>query len=202
MHMANPIEFYFDFSSPYGYFASAKIDEIAARHNRDVLWRPILLGAIFKVTGGAPLPNIPLKGEYFKRDFPRSARWLDVPFRFPSVFPIASLAPSRAFYWLEKHDPEQAKALAKRLYQAFFVNDIDISKPENTVAVAADMNLDRTAVEAGLNDSTVKDRLRNEVQAAMDKGVFGSPYFIIDGEPFHGSDRLEQIERWLSTGGW
>jgi len=50
--MANPIDFYFDFSSPYGYFASTKIDDLAAKHGRSVVWRPILLGAVFKVTGG------------------------------------------------------------------------------------------------------------------------------------------------------
>ncbi|HKA43994.1 MAG TPA: DsbA family protein, partial [Burkholderiales bacterium] len=42
-----PIDFYFDFSSPYGYFASNKIDELAAKHGRTVIWRPILLGAVF-----------------------------------------------------------------------------------------------------------------------------------------------------------
>jgi 2-hydroxychromene-2-carboxylate isomerase len=200
--MAQPIEFYFDFSSPYGYFASAKIDEIAARHGREVDWRPILLGAIFKVTGGAPLPNIPLKGEYFKRDFPRTARWFGMPFKFPSVFPIASLAPSRAFYCLREQNPHQAKELAKRLFRAFFVDDIDISNPQNTLAIAASMGLDAAIVETSLNNPAIKERLKNEVQAAMDKGVFGSPYFIVDGEPFHGSDRLDQVERWLATGGW
>jgi len=200
--MAQPIEFYFDFSSPYGYFASTKIDEIAARYNREVDWRPILLGAVFKVTGGAPLSTIPVKGEYSKHDFPRTARWFGVPFKFPSVFPIAGLAPSRAFYWLKERDPQQAKELAKRLYHAFFVNDIDISNPENTLAIAVEMGLERTEVEAGFNDVIIKENLKTAVNEALAKGVFGSPYFIIDGEPFHGSDRMDQVEKWLATGGW
>jgi len=200
--MAQPIEFYFDFSSPYGYFASTKIDEIAARYNREVDWRPILLGAVFKVTGGAPLSTIPVKGEYSKHDFPRTARWFGVPFKFPSVFPIAGLAPSRAFYWLKERDPQQAKELAKRLYHAFFVNDIDISNPENTLAIAVEMGLESTAVEAGFNDVIIKENLKTAVNEALAKGVFGSPYFIIDGEPFHGSDRMDQVEKWLATGGW
>ena len=66
--MANPIDFYFDFSSPYGYFASTKIDDLAAKHGRSVTWRPILLGAVFKITGGQPLPTIPLKGSYTAHD--------------------------------------------------------------------------------------------------------------------------------------
>jgi len=200
--MAQPIEFYFDFSSPYGYFASAKIDEIAARHDRTVEWRPILLGAIFKLTGGAPLPNIPLKGEYSKHDFVRSARLFNLPFRFPSTFPISSLIPSRAFYWLQERDPQQAKAFAAQLYHAFFAEDVDISKLENTLAIATTMGLSAADLEAGINTPAIKERLKDEVQAAIDKGVFGSPYFIVDSEPFHGSDRLDQVEKWLTTGGW
>ena len=62
--MAQPIDFYFDFSSPYGYFAANKIDGIASRHAREVTWRPILLGAVFKSSGQQPLTTIPLIGDY------------------------------------------------------------------------------------------------------------------------------------------
>jgi 2-hydroxychromene-2-carboxylate isomerase len=92
------IDFYFDFSSPYGYIAAAKIDALAAKHGRGVNWRPMLLGAAMKVTGGAPLPQIPLKGVYAKRDFVRSAQFHGVPFRIPSSFPISTIAAVRAFY--------------------------------------------------------------------------------------------------------
>ena len=53
-----------------------------------------------------------------------------------------------------------------------------------------------------LNDPAVKERLKTEIDAAMERGVFGSPYFVIDGEPFWGSDRLPQIEQWLAKGPW
>ena len=64
--MPNPVDFYFDYSSPYGYIAAMKIDELMAKYNRSVNWKPILLGAVFKVTGGQPLPSLPLKGAYSK----------------------------------------------------------------------------------------------------------------------------------------
>src|SRR5271165_1784529 len=98
--MPQPIEFFFDFSSPYGYIASRLIDDLAARHGREVTWKPILLGAIFKLTGGAPLTTVPLKGEYSQRDFPRTARFHGIPFTMPTPFPFSGVQANRAFYWL------------------------------------------------------------------------------------------------------
>ena len=200
--MANPIDFYFDFSSPYGYFASSRIDELAAKYGREVVWRPVLLGAVFKITGQQPLPTIPLKGSYAKHDLVRSARLFGVPFKIPTRFPIAGQAPSRAFYWLNDKDPASARKLARALYHAYFAEDRDISSPEVTANVAAKLGVDRAALLAALADPAVKERLKTEVDAAIERGVFGSPYVVIDGEPFWGSDRIDQIEKWLATGGW
>jgi 2-hydroxychromene-2-carboxylate isomerase len=200
--MANPIDFYFDFSSPYGYLASTKIDELAAKHGRAVSWRPILLGAVFKITGGQPLATIPLKNSYSAHDMARSARLMNVPFKLPTKFPVAGQAPSRAFYWVGDKDPALAKKLAQALYHAYFAEDRDISNPEVTSNVAAKLGLDKGEVSQALNDPAVKERLRIEVDAAIERGVFGSPYIVIDGEPFWGADRLDQVERWLATGGW
>jgi 2-hydroxychromene-2-carboxylate isomerase len=200
--MPNPVEFYFDFSSPYGYFASEKIDALAAKHGREVIWRPFLLGVAFKTTGGAPLPSIPMKGPYHLRDMLRTAKYLKVAYRHPSVFPISSVSPCRAFYWLDAKDPKRARELAKALYHAYFVDDVDISSAENTVAVCAKFGLKADEVRSGIGDQAVKDRTRAEVDKAIALGAFGSPYVVVDGEPFWGSDRLEQLDKWLATGGW
>jgi len=200
--MANPIDFYFDFSSPYGYLASTKIDELAAKHGRAVIWRPILLGAVFKITGGQPLATIPLKNSYSAHDMARSARLMNVPFKLPTKFPVAGQAPSRAFYWVGDKDPTLAKKLAQALYHAYFAEDRDISNPEVTGNVAAKLGVDKAGLSQALNEPAIKERLRIEVDAAIERGVFGSPYIVIDGEPFWGSDRLDQVEKWLATGGW
>jgi 2-hydroxychromene-2-carboxylate isomerase len=200
--MANPIDFYFDFSSPYGYLASTKIDELAAKHGRAVIWRPILLGAVFKITGGQPLATIPLKNSYSAHDMARSARLMNVPFKLPTKFPVGGQAPSRAFYWVGDKDPALAKKLAQALYHAYFAEDRDISNPEVTGNVAAKLGVDKAGLSQALNEPAIKERLRIEVDAAIERGVFGSPYIVIDGEPFWGSDRLDQVERWLATGGW
>ena len=198
--MPLPLDFYFDFSSPYGYLAAMKIDELAARHGRAVRWRPVLLGAVFKVTGGKPLPSLPLKGDYAKIDMPRSARFLGLAYRQPSKFPIASQAPARAVYWLDAHDEAGARALSKALYRAYFVDDRDISSPAVTAEIAATLGHAPDAVLAAINEPSIKERVRSETDAAIQRGVFGSPYIVIDGEPFWGVDRFDQIERWLANG--
>ena len=200
--MAAAIDFYFDFSSPYGYIAAAKVEALAAKHGRGVNWRPILLGAAMKVTGGAPLPQIPLKGDYAKRDFVRSAKFHGVPFRIPSSFPISTIAAVRAFYWAQGKDPARALALAKALYSAYFADDVDISRVEEVIRIAAGVGFKAEDVAAGVADQAVKDKTKAEVDAAVGKGVFGSPFIVIDGEAFWGMDRLDQAEKWLTTGGW
>lgn len=188
--MKAPIDFYFDFSSPYGYLASHKIEPLAARYDRGVTWRPMLLGAAFKATGGAPLPMIPLKGDYAKRDFLRSARFHDVEFRIPDPFPVSTVAACRAFYFL--NDEKDRVKLAKALFRAYFAEGVNIGEADNVLKIAGGIGC-----KPDINDQAVKDKTRAEVDAALARGVFGSPFIIVDGEPFWGVDRFDQLERWL-----
>ena len=200
--MSTPIDFYFDFSSPYGYFASTQIDQLAKQYNREVVWRPYLMGAVFKITKRQPLVQHPLVDEYSARDIARTARLHDIPIKFPSKFPVMSVAPCRAFYWLDNQDGDKAKQLALAIYNAYFVEDKDISNSDIIVEIATSIGTDRGAIQTALQDQSVKDKVREETDKAIEHKVFGSPYIIIDDEPFWGFDRFDQIERWLETGGW
>jgi 2-hydroxychromene-2-carboxylate isomerase len=200
--MTNAIDFYFDFSSPYGYLASMRIDAIGAQAGRPVRWHPILLGAIFKVSGGTPLTTIPLKGEYSVRDMARSARLHDIPFRLPGRFPIPTQHAARLALWALRADEALGKRIAGALYRAYFVDDRDISDPQTCADIAAEAGVDRAAALEAMNADAVKEALKSEVQQAIERKVFGSPFVIVDGEPFWGADRLDQVERWLKVGGW
>jgi 2-hydroxychromene-2-carboxylate isomerase len=200
--MAAAIDFYFEFASPYGYLASTQIEDLGARHGREVLWHPIMLGAAFKETGARPLTQTPLKGPYLERDVPRFARLLGVPFRAPPVMPANSLAASRAFVWLEPDDPALAKRLAQTILQAHWGDGRDIGAPEQVAEIAAPLGIERSALLAALADTSIKERLKQATAAAIERGVFGSPFIFIDDEPFWGADRLAQIDAWLARGGW
>ena len=198
-----PIDFWFDFSSPYGYLLAEKIDDVAAKHGRKVRWHPILLGVIFQATGSRPPVdgNSP-KAKYIFNDFHRSARFMGVPYNPPSRFPLPTQNAARAYYWLHGQDCALARKFAKAVYRGFFVDDLDISSPDTVLDIAAKIGVDRSALEAALQTPEVKARLKDECDQALAAGVFGSPHVIVDGEHFFGADRLPQIERWLETGGF
>jgi 2-hydroxychromene-2-carboxylate isomerase len=205
MPMAAPIEFWFDFSSPYSYLASEKIEELAARHGRGVAYRPTLLGVIFRTTGGVPLTElVPPKASYFAHDFARSARFAGVPYRKPSVFPIATVNAARAFLWLQEQDEALAARFLHAAFRGYFSQDRSLAEPEVLNALAIEVGADPVAMARGMQEPAIKERLKARTAEAVEHGVFGVPTFPAEREGerelFWGHDRLPQVERWLATG--
>ena len=196
-----PIAFYFDFSSPYSYIASEWIEALAARHGRTVQWHAMLLGATFQVTEIRSPVSYPLKREYSMRDFERSARFAGVPLKMPEKFPISTQNAARLFWWLLDTDgPERAVAWARHGLRALFARGVDLSDNAALLTLSAEFGLAPEQAEAAWNDPERKARLRAVNDTAIAAGVFGAPFFVIDGEPFWGNDRRAQIERWLEHG--
>ncbi len=196
------LEFWFDFSSPYAFFAAREIEALAARVGREARWRPFLLGALFGATGMAPLTHQPLRGDYGRRDWDRMARRAGTKFAIPEFFPVAAQAPSRMFLHLEETDPERAVPFARAQFEALFSQGKDISKPEVAAEVGVKLGLDAEALVEAAQAPDVKQKLRDATAEAEQRGVFGAPFFFADGEPFWGSDRLKMVEDWLRSGGW
>lgn len=195
-----PIDFYVDFTSPYSYIASEWIEALAARHGRTVAWKAILLGATFQAAELKSPVSHPIKREYSLRDFERSARFAGVPFAIPATFPVATQNAARVFWWLNDQDPARAIDWARQCLRAYFARGVDIGNVAELRALAAESGLDAGRVEAVWNDPAWKARLRAENESAIAAGVFGAPFFVVDGEPFWGNDRRPQIERWLEKG--
>lgn len=200
--MTDTIEFYFDFSSPYGYFASHRIDDLAGKFGREAIWKPVMLGAIMKETGNRPLGHQPVKGDYARHDWERLGRQMQVPWVLPDPFPIPTLAAARAFYWLDDRDRDQARLFAKAAFATYFGEGRDITAAETVADVAAPLYVDRDELLAAVQQPEIKERVKRETADALAKGVFGSPYFIVDGEGFWGCDRLWMIRKWLGGERW
>ncbi|HSV29676.1 MAG TPA: 2-hydroxychromene-2-carboxylate isomerase [Candidatus Omnitrophota bacterium] len=196
------VDFYFDFSSPYAYFASGEIDALAAEFGRSVAWRPILLGPAFKASGNERLIDQPLKGAYVRHDWERVARLTGMAYRFPKPFPVPTLAAGRAFWWLDERDPALAKRFAQAVFAAYFAEGRDITPRETVAEIGAQVGVPAAGLLAAVEDPRWKQKLKDETEAAIARGVFGAPFVFIGDEGFWGWDRLPMVRRWLKTGGW
>lgn len=194
------IDFYFDFASPYSYVAAHLIEDIAARHQRSVIWHPIVIGAAFKAVGGAPMQGVPLRNEYVEKDVGRLARYLGLPYQHPTAYPIPTQHAACAFLWGQDRDPERAKAFAHKVFSAYFVENRNIADIEVVLEIIESFGLERAAAHEALNSAPLKERLKAETDLAMARGVFAAPFFIVDGEPFWGYSRLPVLEKWLTDG--
>ena len=198
--MSAPIDFYFDFSSPYGYLASEQIEALAARHGRAVMWHAIVLDAQFQPQGGVKIPLALLRTEYARRDCERSAAFLGISYKTPTPYPVHTEHAARAFQWLSDRNPDEARAFAHGVFRAYFVEGRNIAEVAVLLEIAATLGLDREEVSNAFSDLATKARLKAEIDLAEARGVFGSPFFIVEGEGFWGPDRLAQLERWLEIG--
>jgi 2-hydroxychromene-2-carboxylate isomerase len=111
------------------------------------------------------------------------------------------VAAARAVLYLQRNTPEKAADFAKRIYRGYFAEGRDIGQPDTVLALAEEAGLDRSELANGMALEEVKDQLKKSVADAMALGIFGSPFIVIDGEPFWGFDRFDHIRKWLRTRG-
>lgn len=199
-----PIQFYFDFISPFGYFASLRIDELARRYGREVEWTSMLVGvSVLKVMGLPPIVELPLKGPYVINDAKRYARQHQIPFERLNPSPASRpVEAGRVFAWAREIDAAAAKRLAGLIFGSYFVRCLDIADDSVLSECVSEAGLSWRAFETARIKRTPAQLLRRNVDESTQRGVFGSPFFIVDGEPFFGLEKLPVVEEWLATGGW
>jgi 2-hydroxychromene-2-carboxylate isomerase len=199
-----PLHFYFDFISPFGYFASLRIEALAAQHGRKAQWHAMLLGvSVLKVMGLKPLLDTPLKGDYIRRDAKRYMRRhglqlqrdVDAPVMDPRVA-------GRAFHWVKCHRPALAIPLAQAIYHAYWAEGRDLSTAEALVSIALPTGIDAAWLREGIESDEARTLLRDAVDASLKAGIFGSPIVVVDGEPFWGVETFGLLDEWLEKGGW
>lgn len=198
------VDFYFDFISPFGFFASLRIDALAARYGYRTCWNPMLIGvSVIKVMGMKPLLETPLKGPYIIRDGNRYARREHINLGRQMDAPMVDPRPAgRAYSWIHRHLPGEGKKFAQQVFAAYWLQGLDISKESTLDGILTALGLATPEVLAGIKSVEASDLLRGNVESSLACGVFGSPFFIVNGEPFFGVEKMELLEDWLATGGW
>jgi 2-hydroxychromene-2-carboxylate isomerase len=193
------LEFHWDFSSPFAYLASTQIEGLAARTGARVVWHPILLGGLFRSIGTPDVPLAtfsPAKQRFVARDLERWAGRWGVPYRFPSKFPIRSVAALRT--WLALPEEHRGR-FRENVFRAYWAEDRDIEDDDVLAScVGAPDDVVRAAL-AKRDGDEVKAQLRASTEAAAARGVFGVPTFVVDGELFWGQDRLDLVEDALTA---
>jgi 2-hydroxychromene-2-carboxylate isomerase len=189
------IEFYWDSASPYTYLASTQIEALAGKHGASVVWKPFLLGKAFEATGNRMPAAVPVKGKYMFQDLRLWAKLYAVPFRFPQVFPVASLTSLRIACALPESD---AGKWAKAVMAAYWTREQDIGQPGVLKSVAAELGWDGAALLEKSQDSAVKDKLKANTDEAVARGVFGAPTFFAEDKMFWGNDRLQLLDAYLA----
>lgn len=187
------VEFWYDFSSPYAYLANARLPRLEAASGARVVLKPFLLGALFKHLGivDVPLFSFPeAKRSYVQQDLQRHADHHGLPFRFPSTFPLRSVAPLR----LAIASGDRQREVTTRLFQAYWEQDRDISDPAVLRALSAELKLPEATVDA-TDSAQVKQALRDNTELAAARGLCGAPSFVVGDEVFWGQDRLGLVAR-------
>jgi 2-hydroxychromene-2-carboxylate isomerase len=159
--------------------------------------------SVLKVMGIPPIVDLPMKGDYIVRDALRYARQHGVPFERSSTPGGARpLAAGRAFAWARTIDPQAAKQLAAALYRSCFVECRDIGAQGVVCECLVRCGFDAADYERAQGQNIPAQLLTSNVKASLAKNVFGSPFFIVDGEPFFGVEKMHVLDDWLRTGGW
>jgi 2-hydroxychromene-2-carboxylate isomerase len=194
------LEFWYEFSSTYSYLSAMRIEAAAEQAGVALVWRPFLLGPVFKAQGweSSPFVQLPVKGRYMWRDMERETARLGLPFYRPKVFPQNALVPARVA--LLGSDRGWTPAFTRAVYTAEFGEGRDISDPQAIAGILNGLSLDGEAVIAESQEETNKTRLRRMVDEVVSRGLFGAPtFFAEDGEMFWGNDRLEQALDWATA---
>jgi len=192
----SPIECWFELGSHYSYPAVMRIEAMARVAGRPLVWRPMLLGPIFKALGwqGSPFLQQPLKAAYAWRDLERLCAKHGLAWQQPTVFPRRALLPMRVAY--AAAEQPWMGAYCRRVMQMNFAEDREIDNPDAVAEALVDVGeaatpwLDLAATEA------VKSGLRAQTGQALALGHFGAPTFRVGGEMFWGHDRLVDALAW------
>ncbi len=195
--MPNGIEVFFDVGSPASYLAWTQLPALAQRNNAQLIWKPMLLGGVFKATGNQSPITIPAKGKYTMMDLQRFARLYNVPLIFNPYFPINTLHLMRGAVAMLGR-PEFSIYL-NAVFTAIWVDEKNMGLPDVVADVLAGAGLDPQEILLLSNQEQVKEQLKTLTEEAVDRGVFGAPTFFLGEEMFFGQDRLEMLESTLNN---
>jgi 2-hydroxychromene-2-carboxylate isomerase len=191
------LELFFDLSSPYSYLAATQVEAVARRAGAAVLWKPMVLSAVFKAANNVMPANSPPKAKWMFSDLDRWAREYGVPFKMSQHFPANTIKAMRLVLFGETQGKAGEVALAA--FRAMWVDDLDLTQENVLRDIARSCGLDPDQALAQIETPLIKDRLRANTEEASRRGAFGAPAMFVGEELFWGNDRLHHVELALKS---
>ena len=193
--MSKTVEFYYDYGSPASYLAWTQMEKLAERTGATIVWKPALLGGIFKETQNRPPISVPAKGAWMVNDLARFAQRYGVPMQMNPAFPVNTIYLMRGALvaqrdgYLDTYD--------RVMFNGMWVDGENMGEMPVVARLLTAAGIDAEAFGAAIQDPEIKKELFTRTDEAVSKGIFGMPSFIVDGELHWGQDRLDFVEEAL-----
>jgi 2-hydroxychromene-2-carboxylate isomerase len=184
--MTKPIDFYFDFISPYSYLAHKKIINLNQRNNFN--YKAILLGGLHNLAEVTPPAFNERKMKNMKDDCVLISKKNKIPFKWNDKFPVNSLYLMRGILIIDNNKKNKFIDLC---FDAYWKDNLDISIEKNIKKILTDCEISYDLFAKGVKDQKIKDKLKDLTKEAFNLDVFGAPTFLVNNKLFWGQDRLE-----------
>jgi 2-hydroxychromene-2-carboxylate isomerase len=197
------IDYYTFIASPWAYLGSKRFEAIAARHKATVRIIPMGAGAVFEASGGLPLAKrAKQRQDYRLNELRRWSEFLDIKvIPMPKPFPLNDTLAGKLVVAARDaggSGSEDAIRLAHRMMAALWAEERDLANPEVLEEIINEAALDPAKLFSAADSGAVQTEYDRGTQQAIEAGVFGAPFFVLNGEPFWGQDRLEFVDRALA----
>ena len=194
------LEFFFDCSSPWTYLAFHRVEPLAAETGAELVWRPVLVGGVFNLVNPSVYEQrakpVPAKAHYYRKDLRDWARHTGLQIGQPSVFPVNSVRAMRGCLVAEEQGC--ISAYARRVFEAYWGDLLDISQDAVLGDIVEEVGLDREIFFEKIRSRGYKERLRANTDELIRRGGFGSPTLFVNGDDMYfGNDRLPLVREAL-----
>ena len=194
----NEVNFWFSIGSTYTYLAVNRLQELAIKENIKFNWHPFSVRKIMMDMDNIPFtpPSKKIKSDYMWRDIERRAKFYGFEAKVPAPYPLKEFDLANQIAVLGMNEGWGVDYVVKT-YQRWFQQGKEPATEPNLTEILQELNLDHKETIQKANDNKIKDQYLKNTESAYEKGVFGSPSFIFDGEVFWGDDRLEDCSKWI-----
>ena len=187
--MIKPFDFYFDFISPYSFFAHKEVIKIEKKYLIKINYKPILLGGLHNLHGIKAPAFIPAKARFMIRDCKMLSDKYKISFKFNSYFPIKTVNLMRGVLIAEEDGV--ANNYIDKIFEAMWISGLNLNDQLVIDKILKNLEINPKTFSLRLSNQNLKDELKKRTKEAYVRGVFGAPTFVVNNKVFWGQDRLE-----------